>query len=389
MATPPPSSCVDALIVGARPAGAATALLLARAGWRTLLVDAGRRGADTLSTHALMRGGVLQLARWGLAGAVQEAGTPVIRRTSFHYGEAEVAVAIKPRAGVEGLLAPRRTVLDAVLVDAARDAGAEVRHGCRLVELVRRGDGRVAGAVLEEPGRGRWPVVADWVVGADGAGSRVATLVGAPNEAVAERSSGMIYGYWRGLGEAFAEAYRWYYRPGVAAGAIATNDDLTCLFVATTASRFASELRPDLVAGYHRLLGEAAPAVAAAVTRAERVGSFRGYAGRPGFLRRAWGPGWALVGDAGYFRDPITAHGITDALRDAELLARALEDGAPEALATYQRTRDDLSHELFALTDRIAGYDWDLATLEGWHRELAAAMGEEVRYLGALDAVAA
>ena len=94
---------------GARVAGAATALLLARAGLRVLCVDRARLGSDTLSTHALMRAGVLQLERWGLLDAIVAAGTPPVRRTVFHYGDEPVAVSIKPAAGVDALYAPRRT----------------------------------------------------------------------------------------------------------------------------------------------------------------------------------------------------------------------------------------------------------------------------------------
>jgi flavin-dependent dehydrogenase len=117
----------DVVIVGARAAGAATAYLLARWGLRVLLVDRCRYGADTLSTHALMRGGVLQLSRWGLLQKVIAAGTPPVRRTTFRYANTVMRIAIKPSYGVDALYAPRRTVLDPALVDAAVASGAEVR----------------------------------------------------------------------------------------------------------------------------------------------------------------------------------------------------------------------------------------------------------------------
>ena len=119
----------DVIVVGARAAGAATAMLLARGGLRVLCVDRSRYGGDTLSTHALMRGGVLQLQRWGLLDAVVAAGTPPVRRTVFHYGAETVGVSIRPSAGVDALYAPRRTVIDALLVDAAQRAGATVEFG--------------------------------------------------------------------------------------------------------------------------------------------------------------------------------------------------------------------------------------------------------------------
>ena len=127
----------DAIVVGARVAGAATAMLLARAGLRVLAVDRGRLGDDTLSTHALMRGAVLQLHRWGLLRALQAAGTPPIRSATFHYAEEEIQVPIKPRDGIDALYAPRRTLLDPLVVRAAAAAGARVVHGVAALDLVR------------------------------------------------------------------------------------------------------------------------------------------------------------------------------------------------------------------------------------------------------------
>src|SRR4029453_8593679 len=104
-------------------------MLLARQGLRVLLVDRDRYGSDTLSTHALMRGSVFLLGRWGLRDRIVEAGTPPVRTTRFHYGADTMTVTVKPTLGVEALYAPRRTVLDAVLVDPAVPAGAEDRLG--------------------------------------------------------------------------------------------------------------------------------------------------------------------------------------------------------------------------------------------------------------------
>jgi len=140
----------DVIVVGARVAGAATAMLLARAGLRVLCVDRSRYGADTVSTHALMRGGVLQLQRWGVLDAVADAGTPPVRRTVFHYGAESIGVSIRPSAGVDALYAPRRTVIDALLVDAAHRAGATVEFGAAVAGLARDGDGRVAGVIIED-----------------------------------------------------------------------------------------------------------------------------------------------------------------------------------------------------------------------------------------------
>ena len=169
----------DALVVGARCAGAATTMLMARCGLRVLVIDRGRYAADTTSTHALMRGGVMQLHRWGVLPRIVAAGTPAVRSTQFHYGEDVVQVEIRPQHGVGALYAPRRTLLDSTLVDAARMAGAEVRHGCTLAALLRHSDGRVSGAViLDDEGRSI-EVTTYLVVGADGIGSTVARLTNA------------------------------------------------------------------------------------------------------------------------------------------------------------------------------------------------------------------
>ena len=152
--------------------------------------------------------------------------------------------------------------------------------------------------------------------------------------------SGVVYAFWRGLANA---GNRWHYRPGVSVGAIPTNDDDTCVFVAMPSARFEDEIRVDMEAGLPARAVECAPPLAAELSNAAPSERFRGFPGQPGIMRQSHGPGWALVGDAGYFKDPITAHGISDALRDAELLARAVEQGSDRALAGYQSTRDELS----------------------------------------------
>ena len=372
----------DALVVGARAAGAATAMLLARAGLSVLAVDRGRLGDDTLSTHALMRGAVLQLHRWGLLRALEAAGTPPIRSATFHYGEEDIPIPIKPRDGIDALYAPRRTVLDPLLVRAAAAAGAEVVHGVAAIDLVRDARGRVAGAVLAGADGSPTRVEADIVIGADGIRSPIARLVGAPVERAGRSATAVVYGHFAGLAQ---DGYHWYYRPGVSAGAIPTNDGRTCLFVALPPARFLDELPAGVDALYRRILAEAAPEMARAVARARLDSKLRSFPGAPGFLRRAWGPGWALVGDAGYFKDPLTAHGLTDALRDAELLARAIVAGTDGALAAYQATRDEVSLGLFEVTDRIASFAWDLEQAKRDHHLLARHMMGEAEMLLALD----
>ena len=378
----------DAIIVGGRCAGAATAMLLARGGMRVLVLEAARPGTDTLSTHALMRGGVLQLHRWDLLDAVVSAGTPAILSTEFAYGDEIETVEIKPGGGVSALRAPRRTVLDALLLDAARAAGAEVRVPARVTRVLSERD-RVCGIEGTDRGAGTFfHATAPLIIGADGRNSTVANTVGAPFRQRGQSSSAVVYGYFPGRPR---DRYHWAYRPGVAAGVVPTGDGLACVWASTSSARFADRRSSSLDATYLWLLAEAAPELARSIGAAAPVGPLRAFPGRPGWIRASAGPGWALVGDAGYFKDPITAHGITDALRDAELLARAVL-GAPrgdralrDAVGDYERTRDRLSRPLFDITEQIADYSWDLAELRGLLRELSEAMRPEVATLRAFD----
>lgn len=372
----------DVLVAGARCAGASTAMLLARAGLNVLVVDPQPRGRDTLSTHAVMRGGVLQLHRWGLLTAVRTAGTPPIRSTTFHYADEAIEIPIKPADGVDALYAPRRTVLDPILVDAALSAGAAVEHGVYVTDLLRDADGRVRGAVLSDASRKQRSIVADVVIGADGVRSRVARQVGAQITRATDHSASSIYGYWRGLPN---DGNHWYYDVGQSVGTIPTNEDETCIFALVRQEIFHATRGDGLESLHRETLERISPDLAEAVAAGEPSGKLRGFAGIPGFLRRSAGPGWALVGDAGYFKDPITAHGITDALRDAELLALAILEGREEALRTYEATRNQLADSLLDITDRIASFEWDLETIKDYHVTLSRQMKAEVEHIRSLD----
>jgi menaquinone-9 beta-reductase len=369
----------DALVVGARCAGAATAMLMARAGLRVIVIERTGYGTDTISTHALMRGGVLQLQRWGVLPRLQQMATPAVRETTFHYGDEAVSIAIRPANGVDALSAPRRTLLDRTLVDAARNAGATVCHGYTLVGLIRRSDGRVCGATVQDTAGNTFTLKADLVVGADGVCSSVARLVAAETVRDGRHATGVVFGYFNGIDPS---GYRWWYRPGIGAGVIPTNHDRHCIFAAIAPGRLRQGLwRTDRMAAFRDVLQEADPALEALVAGSEPDEPLRVFAGRKGYLRQAFGPGWALVGDAGYFKDPLTAHGITDALRDAELLANAATAGSAAAFQDYAATRDALSIPLFEVSDAIAALDWDLDQIKALHQTLNLAMKREVEHL--------
>jgi 2-polyprenyl-6-methoxyphenol hydroxylase-like FAD-dependent oxidoreductase len=378
----------DAVIVGARLAGAATAMLLARFGLRVLLVDRGRYGADTMSTHAFMRGGILQLSRWGLLDEVVAAGTPPVRRTTFGYSGEVVPVEVRASYGVDALYAPRRTVLDPIVVDAAVAAGAEVRFGVAVADVTRDRRGTVTGVTGRTRDGREFRATARIVVGADGIRSTIAERVGAPFERVGRSIARVVYGHWTGL---VSDGYEWNFRPDAATGVVPTNSGRACVYASASPARVGRGGFPAL----HRIVAESAPSLAERLADAGPPAALRTFTGQRGHVRRAWGRGWALVGDAGYFKDPISAHGQTDALRDAELLARAIatiiRDGAPEreALTAYQSTRDSLSGTFFDLTDVVAGYRWTDEEIPDLLLRLNASMGAEVEALHALPPVPA
>lgn len=369
----------DVLVVGARCAGAATAMLLARRGARVLMVDWDAPGTDTLSTHAIMRGGVMQLSRWGLLDQILKRDTPKITTTSFYYSRDPVRVEIKPAAHAPFLIAPRRAVLDQVLVEAATEASVDVRFNTAFRDVLKDSTGRVQGAILRDNAGREYSVSADLVIGADGRRSTVARRVQAPTEHLSSFASSALYAYFDDLPN---EGSRWYYGNGLTAGVIPTNAGQSCIFASLPRERFITDIRRspqdqalrDLCAELDLDLGRQ-------VAHANLASRPTAFIGQKGHMRRAWGPGWALVGDAGYFKDPATAHGITDALRDAEILANAVGRDDLSALKAYQKTRDALSSDLFRLTDEIASFDWSLETLQSKHMDLSKAMNAEQAWM--------
>jgi flavin-dependent dehydrogenase len=277
--------------------------------------------------------------------------------------------------GVDALYAPRRTLLDPLLVAAASAAGAEFRFGVRVEGLLHAADAGVCGVELARGHAQRESVTARMVIGADGLNSSVARWVDAACYRVGQNSAATIYGYFEGLG---VDAYHWYYAHGLVAGAAPTNDGLSTVFVGGPTARI-PELHGDRHAGMLRIATELSPHFGEALAAAKRSGALRMFPGLRGFYRAAWGSGWALVGDAGYFRDPTTAHGISDALRDAELLAQALLQGGETALAHYQATRDAATNRLFHASDELAGSHWDEAQVEQLLRAASEGMRDGTR----------
>jgi flavin-dependent dehydrogenase len=377
----------DVVVVGGRVAGSATAMLLARLGHNVVVLDQASFPSDTVSTHSIARSGVVQLRRWGLLNDVLDSGTPAIRQVTFNAAGASVTRTIKDKAGVDFLVAPRRYVLDTILATAAEHAGAEVRSGVTVTGLQRDGRGRVVGVDGRDRSGAMVELGARFVVGADGLRSRVAELVGAAINEAGRAGGATQYAYYAGgrwVGFEFFVAERSF------AGVFPTHDGQACIWVCTPSADAKAVRRrtPSRVEAFGQLLERSHPELALRLRHARRTSPVQGMLRQPNQLRQAFGPGWALVGDAGYYRDAITAYGISDAFRDAELLAAALNQalrGAveePTALAGYQQQRDQALREIFELTCRLAAYP-PVPTFVELQKQLGAAIDKDAAALAA------
>jgi 2-polyprenyl-6-methoxyphenol hydroxylase-like FAD-dependent oxidoreductase len=383
----PNSSRRDVVVVGGRVAGAATAMLLARLGHDVVVVDQATFPSDTVSTHSIARSGMVQLRRWGLLEEVLDSGAPALRQVTFNAGGESLCRVVKERSGVDFLVAPRRYVLDTILATAAERAGAEVRTGVTVTGLRRDASGRVAGVLGHDLAGDPVELAARYVVGADGLHSRVAALAGAPIDEAGPAGGAGQYAYYDGIGWGGLE---FFVADRSFAGVFPTHHGQACIWVCTPSAdaRAVRRRAGSREEAFGELLERSAPELAERLRRASRTSPVQGVLRQPNQLRRASGPGWALVGDAGYYRDLITAYGISDAFRDAELLATALDltltggaEGAA-ALAGYQRQRDQALREVFELTCRLAAYP-PVARFVELQKQLSAAIDRQAAALAA------
>ncbi|HJR61093.1 MAG TPA: NAD(P)/FAD-dependent oxidoreductase [Vicinamibacterales bacterium] len=345
----------DVIVVGARCAGSPTAMLLARKGYRTLLLDRATFPSDTVSTHLLHPPGVAALGRWGLLDRLIATGCPAIHTYAFDMGPFTISGTPGPE-DMPVAYGPRRTVLDKLLVDAASEAGVEVREGFTVDDILSEG-GKVTG--IRGHGKGGQPVTerARVVVGADGRHSIVARAVAPETYNEKPRLEASYYTYWSGL--PMNGVFEAYDREDRAWAAWPTHDDLTLVIVGWPFTQF--EANKVDVEGHYLKAFERAPAFGERIRAARREERFVG-AAVPNFFRRPFGLGWALVGDAGYNKDFITAQGISDAFRDAELCASALHESLSGvrrfdvAMAAYQSTRDECVLPMYEFTCQFASF---------------------------------
>lgn len=330
----------DAIIVGARCAGSSLAMLLARKGHRVLVVDKAKFPSDTVSTHVIWQAGLAHAKRWGLLDAIVALGAPKFRTVRLDIGPFELAGNPPPIDGIDYAVAPRRILLDKVLVDAAVAAGAELREDFYVSELETE-NGRVTGIQGRTTGGNAVTEHARIVVGADGTGSFVARTVHAAKYNTRPSTATAYYAYWEG-GPPLTD-FETYLRPNWGAALLPTNDGLACLVGGWNQAAGVADGRHQ--EGYAKLL-EIFPRMNEFLRQGKQVEPVRGMREQPGFFRQSYGDGWALAGDAGYHKHPLSAQGITDAFRDADILSEAIHAGLTgkremqEALAGYQQQRD-------------------------------------------------
>jgi len=332
----------DAIVIGARCGGASTAMLLARRGHRVLLVDRAVFPSDIPHGHLIHRGGPARLASWGLLERVIATGCPPITAMSSDVGEFALSATDLSVDGVPVAVGPRRTALDRVLVDAAVEAGVELRAGFSVESLtmdgdrvtgIRGGDRRTGTSVAER---------ATLTIGADGRNSHVARAVAAPEYEQEPSLTCWYFSYWSDVP---GDALELHDRHGRVIFGFPTNDGLFAVFVAWPISEL-SVVRADIERQFLAAL-DGVPPLGDRVRAGRRADRFYGATDLRNFLRKPFGPGWALVGDAGCHKDPYLALGITDAFRDAELLANAVHEGLSGrssmdgALAEYERRRNE------------------------------------------------
>jgi 2-polyprenyl-6-methoxyphenol hydroxylase-like FAD-dependent oxidoreductase len=326
-------------------------MLLAQKGYRVLVVDSAKFPSDTISTHLLHPPAVAALERWGLLESLKATACPAIHRYSYDVDPFFLSAApgAKP---AEVAYCPRRTILDNLLVDAASRAGAEIRESFSVDELV-VSDGRVTGIRGRTNGK-TMTESARVVIGADGRHSLVAKTVGPEQYHEKPPVQSSYFSYFSDLP---TDGFAVYLRPHRGWAVIPTHDDLTLVIAGCRIAEF-ERYRKDIEGNFYEIF-DLVPAFAERMKTAKREARFVGTP-VPGYFRKPFGPGWALVGDAGYNKDFITAMGILDAFRDAELCTTALDETFTgrqpfeQAMLAYQLTRDEASLPMYEFTNQLA-----------------------------------
>lgn len=348
----------DVIVVGARCAGSATAMLLARQGHSVLLVDRDDFPSDNAgSTHLLWPSGVARLAQWGLLDRLKATNCPAMDTVNLDLGGLVLRGTPPPAGRTRAIYAPRRLALDTLLLEAAKEAGVDFRPGFLVRDLL-RAEGRVSGLVGTDSSSTTVEYQARLVVGADGTNSTVARAANADVLDKHPHGQGTIWAYFSNVP---VDGLEFYARPNRMVLASATNDGQTLVGCCVHPDDFA-RLAKDPDVSLRAEIKALTPDLGARVEAGKRESRWLSRA-TPGLRRRASGPGWALVGDAGLTMDPITAAGISNAFRDADLLSAAIHEGLcePQALddvvARFGPQRDAVSVPLYEFAREMGKLD--------------------------------
>ncbi|HET9274619.1 MAG TPA: NAD(P)/FAD-dependent oxidoreductase [Gemmatimonadales bacterium] len=331
----------DAIIVGARCAGAATAMLLARRGHKVLLVDRATFPSDLPHGHFIHRRGPARLKRWGLLGRVAATGAPPITSVTTDYGDFALSDRDVMVDGAPLGYGPRRRALDRILLDAAVESGADLRTGFAVQDYIGDGERIIGIRGREAAGRALVTEHATVTIGADGRNSRLARTVGAPVYEELPPLTCWYFSYWSGIPD---PGLQLHLRERRLVLAFPADAGLVAIFAAWPASML-PQVRADIPRHFMGAV-DAVPGLGEQVRAGRQEDRYYGASDLANFLRRPYGPGWALVGDAGCHKDPFLALGMCDAFRDAELLTNALDEAftgltpLETALAGYHRKRD-------------------------------------------------
>jgi flavin-dependent dehydrogenase len=352
---------VDAIVVGARCAGSSASIALARAGRRVVVLDQARFPSDTLSTHLLFAGGVAELQAVGALARVEALGAPRLPFAQMVASGIEVLATYTPVDGIEYGMCVRRAGLDAALVETAREAGAEVRERARVTELVWEGE-RVSGVCYVDADDHRCELRAPLIIGADGRRSTVARLVDAvdPYRSNANQRACYFAYFFDGRSGSREVAAQW--RDGRELGTAFPCDGGLVLVLLMPPVERAAAFRADLAGEFERTV-ERIPGLRARLEDCMRASKIRLATDTTSYFRRSSGPGWALPGDAGHFKDPITAQGIRDAVRFGRLLgeiaAPVLDDVArlDRATAAWEQRRERECLPSYQWTNQLARAD--------------------------------
>ena len=375
----------DAIVIGARCAGSPTAMLLARQGYRVLLVDRASFPSDTISTQLIWPAGIAKLKKWGLLDRLVSTGLPAVTKFTMDMGDFPLGGWGPSVDGVAESYAPRRTVLDKILVDAAVEAGAELREKFSVQGFLTEGD-RVVGIRGRPKTGGTVEEKASIIIGADGRNSQLARAVDAPIYNHTPSLSFLYYTYWSGV---YSDGYEDYWPGRKFILTVPTNDDLLLIVMGLPIEEFHS-FRTDIESNYMSVIDEL-PGLAERVRAGRREERFVGTVDVPNFFRKPYGDGWALVGDAGYAKDPVTAFGISDAFRDAELLTAAINaafsgsEPIDETLEQYERTRNELATPQFEITLRAAEFNQHTTRAMELRAALRGKQSDIDRFMGVIN----